>query len=1383
MALSLPEFFQKAQVNQLTPDELASELLAQYGIDMTSMGKTFSQMEEVFQGAPDAPSYSPTPSPLGGGGSLARGLIDFSAAEEPPAPEGYRRKTIPEELMEPVSQGAGLVGGAIGKATTLAKPFASEVLGIPVQKTPDLELMTKEIREARTSIDEDFTTRLQEPDLERLRLDIRDNLEGILELVNLLRVTDDYTKSEYGTAEHLQAQMEKGAETGGAMVTGAIADIGKMGDNFEEYFAVRPATTVMMVAPLLAELKGMAAAKYGPAMTAFADSKIRKAAGVIEKLEEELKKTKAGTKVARTVKKAGQAGGERWRGIKRLVSDPTIQATERASIFVDELMNEVRRTGDSIGAITKRWQESIKGGYESAIRKPRSPTEQQGLRLPVRKIEDAFLEGETPDKFTPVVERLKAKGIDIETNMSETSGKVLSQEYDYQPTAKHIGPSREAQDLIAEGLDLDDPSGWEKFVRSSDAEPVNVRIKNSNLAETVDRFIDDIVQVKGVDPIEAKKTFMQNFLEISVGALKSDIIKEEVIVRAMKALDEADFLSPEQLLRAEESLTRFLTEMNKREPSSKNYGNNAVINFGKKPKVNPETGRPYNVMDEGYGFDPVLELDVAKMVYDVMSDSDSGIDVQLLSRTGEDIANAAKREKTGSVLTKHMGSENTVSGWVNEHMPNLLEGGELPPAIPMNPNQIASFLSDTVATLAKRYNVDPSIIQDIGYRLRSYKRMNPEIADHFGLTDYLRKERPKLEGPDSKLSYEVFAPEGVNSTLKFEMDAYKAIREGRGFWNWLNSRIKGNITARNLASAINNVTGNFAYQTFRRGSPLLAAKLVQMAVEYNAWKKGSHKEAGRFSPSNLSDEKKSFFAAMERSGYLDVDVVDIELGGVGKSGEGFLGKLGGTGKTIERGLEAFYKGGDNIFKLEDAWYNYKQLSKEIGVLNDGEWMEFDIKGKGRLSRLERTPEGYTLDGKSLTKNQLDDILSRVSSQPGRSIFVDYSDIPNAVKWLRASKALGVTSPFFSWAWQVMDIPIPGIGKKGIGAHALTDRAGYRTNSKALNAVKVSKAAITGIRRQVLISAMREAILAEDDETLRKILAYAPKEFNLQLLELTGSPFYIGHDSMESANQFGPSDAILRAIMAVKSKGIYKNPALAVIGLSEIDDEELKKIYMPTEDGSDNIDYMLETVKDPKMKREIIQRRNLVKKQLSGEGFTAGDTLNLIGLSGSPIMDAVVAFQEADRQGKVLDATRLWQTATTAIMGGTAARTLEIGLAGLFPKQTRAFTTRKWAENTIDKPSEDFMKWSMRRLTGLGFRPIEVGKRSKWYWINKGKEWKATLTKDLRSNLRDPSVPITGTERDNINERIIEIEKIVDAEMMFEKLHFQKVLQKIGKPKE
>jgi hypothetical protein len=169
--LPLEEFLQKAQVNQLTPDEFAAELQAQYGIDLTGAAKPYQQMGKVFGGAPEVPP-------------------------------GMRQKELSEELMEPVSQVAGIIGGAASKAADITKPFVREVVGLPNLKTPEELKATKEIRKQRQDIDKDFADRAGEPALERLRMDVRDNLEGILELVNLLRVTEDFTPKEYSTILH-----------------------------------------------------------------------------------------------------------------------------------------------------------------------------------------------------------------------------------------------------------------------------------------------------------------------------------------------------------------------------------------------------------------------------------------------------------------------------------------------------------------------------------------------------------------------------------------------------------------------------------------------------------------------------------------------------------------------------------------------------------------------------------------------------------------------------------------------------------------------------------------------------------------------------------------------------------------------------------------------------------------------------------------------------------------------------------------------------------------------------------------------------------------------------------------------------------------------------
>jgi hypothetical protein len=750
------------------------------------------------------------------------------------------------------------------------------------------------------------------------------------------------------------------------------------------------------------------------------------------------------------------------------------------------------------------------------------------------------------------------------------------------------------------------------------------------------------------------------------------------------------------------------------------------------------------------------------MAYDAITENSKNqrlIDAQLLQRTAEDIATMAKREKTSQVLTRDLGKAGTINDWVVENLADIMAGQEMPPAIPMNAKKIAEFLTETADTVAEKYGVKPAQVLETAEKIAQYERMSPDIAEHFGLTRYLAKERG---GP-----VEVYAPPGVNSTLKFEMDAYKAVYEAKDMWHKINSAIKGNITARNIASAINNITGNFSYQTFRRGEPLLASNLLEVITKYSAYRQGATIGAGKGSPFRLSPQEKAFFESMERTGYLDVDLTDIELGGIGAAKQ-----VPFVPKKFNALLDKFYKSGDTIFKLEDGLRNYKKLSKELDVLGDGDWVDLDLNGKGRWTRLTKRPNGFSLEGKLLTSRELSDVLAKASAQPGRKIFVDYQDVPNMVKFVRASKALGITSPFFSWGWQVMDLPPI---KKGLGTYALTDSVPYRTNNIKLNGKKVIKAAARSARRQTMLAAMREAVLAEDDETLRKVLSFAPKDFNLQLLEELGSPFTIGYDSMESANQFAPSDAIVRGIMDFQS----------------VDNDELMELYKMTEDGKSNIDFMLETVDDPETKLDILKRRKLMKKRLSGEGFESGDLLSLIGLSGTPIMDVVVMMQQADRVGKTIDYRKLYQSGATALLGGTSARALEIGLEGLVetdivPENVeegiRSYTTRRWALDPLDKKSEDFIRWSMRRMTGLGFRPMDIGERSEYYWSNKAKEWKSSLTKALKERVEDPEVPLTGQQREDLNQRILDIEKIVDGEIMLEKLHFQKVLQKLSKPK-
>ena len=86
---------------------------------------------------------------------------------------------------------------------------------------------------------------------------------------------------------------------------------------------------------------------------------------------------------------------------------------------------------------------------------------------------------------------------------------------------------------------------------------------------------------------------------------------------------------------------------------------------------------------------------------------------------------------------------------------------------------------------------------------------------------------------------------------------------------------------------------------------------------------------------------------------------------------------------------------------------------------------------------------------------------------------------------------------------------------------------------------------------------------------------------------------------------------------------------------------------------------------------------------------------------------------------------------------------------------------------------------MRRITGIGFRPLDVGKRSERYFSQKEHEWKSSLTGDLRALLEE-NPDLSDTDRANMIARINQLEKIVEGEIMLEKLNFDEVFDKLRK---
>jgi hypothetical protein len=1311
---SASSFINKAMAAGLSPEEINSELKARYNIDLLQPVQEVGQaVSRVFRGG---------------------------------APEGMRPKTVAEEIMEPIATTSGIVAGALGGLGDIFRPYATQVM-IPgsVGKTiaqQQKQKVYEEIQEIRKDIDKEFAERYGAPVMENLRKDLTENVEGVLEIINVVRGAEDFTADHKSTVEHLFGKQTEGSVTGRQFSMGFAADIGALGDDPELYFRSRPFTSAMMLAGPLAEVNALAKAGYGPAIEFVRKPAARKLQQLSDSVSAKMSQTETGVKVKQAAQKTNRAVKEGLDSVQRWVSDPFVQQTEKASKLTEALVDTAARTGKSVTQIANRWAEAVKRGYEKI-----DPASSDGVRIPVERAEQAVGRRRAHERWdTP------------------DTVKVFSQEIDYNPTTAHFGGLREAAAVYADAFEaykngLLTKQQYESFVktvRQQETKPVDITIANTHWRESAGRFLDELSKLQHVDPNAVMNTLNQNLSRQTVGMLRSKNIQKLVTERIVELVRENTGLTPEQIINLKQKLPRYLDEINKRDPSSPSYQANAVINFdGYRVNLGQEV---LNVIDNN----PKLRNNIYS---------------ELLAEAAGDIAKDTRLNVISDALKDNMPMFSTSAEWIDNAIQSVIVAGEdVMPLIQGNPHQLATRIIDNLDGYAKivARSEDPALLtqarkqlRDLAHKIRSYQRMPTEMAKEFGLQDYIAQNKKVVpprgpEGTVPKLEYEVFAPKGVLDTLKWEMAANTAVNQASGFWNTLNRQMKANLTARNLASALNNIKANFVYQTFRRGSPLLASNLTDMMRKWHGFRTG--KDLGGKGAFKLSPEDRNFFLAMERSGLLDTDILDAEIGVVTKEKIPAIGKVA---KYTTRQLEKLYKAGDNIFKLEESLHNYKKIRNALDKLNDGEYVSFEV-GRNKKAKLVKQGDSFYLDNKRLSASQLDDVLVRGASLPAERVFFDYTRVPNAVKFVRASKALGITSPFFTWFWKAIDIPI--IGKRGLLREALNDGMSYSTNSKALNAERLTKMGASIAKRQAMLAGIREAVKApENSEVIRKALGYSPKEMNIQLLDYATNPTWIEHDSEESANQFGPSDIFIRAVMSGYA-------------LSE-DEQSMVEILYPEEHGrfGKQIDYDLSSIQDPEIRRDILIRRQLLKKHASNEALTPADVAQLIGVSGSPMLDGMILLQRASQQGPRVNRAQLTKLITGALIGGTAAAALDVAVAGLSDPNSpsRLFTTRQWAENEIGEPQEKFLKWAMRRVTGIGFRPMDVKQRTDRYWANKEKEWKDSMTGQLEGLLKE-NVDLSDQDRTNIQMRINEINKIIEGEIMLEKLHAEEVWQNLRK---
>jgi endonuclease YncB( thermonuclease family) len=178
-------------------------------------------------------------------------------------------------------------------------------------------------------------------------------------------------------------------------------------------------------------------------------------------------------------------------------------------------------------------------------------------------------------------------------------------------------------------------------------------------------------------------------------------------------------------------------------------------------------------------------------------------------------------------------------------------------------------------------------------------------------------------------------------------------------------------------------------------------------------------------------ERQKMWDAIERTGVVDTTQIEGELGALKRGG--LLDKLTGYQHSMAHKIieaqESWYRGSENIFKINETVYRYNEAKQLTQKVQPGDYIKLRVS-PSEVVRLRRYKDGsgWMLEraNKSVRLGndspQLHDIWARVGEFEAQQMFFDYTDLPRFGLMVRALPGVDAASPFFSWFWKALYIP-------------------------------------------------------------------------------------------------------------------------------------------------------------------------------------------------------------------------------------------------------------------------------------------------------------------------------------------------------------------------
>ena len=545
--------------------------------------------------------------------------------------------------------------------------------------------------------------------------------------------------------------------------------------------------------------------------------------------------------------------------------------------------------------------------------------------------------------------------------------------------------------------------------------------------------------------------------------------------------------------------------------------------------------------------------------------------------------------------------------------------------------------------------------------------------------------------------------------------------------------MKANLTILNPATIIHNFGANWLVMALKKSMHPLEI-MNELRVSNKLWRQY---KAGTLDNPELVRR----ISALERTGINTTALVEAEWGSLDLSGAEGLARKAIYG-TYGKGVEAagkFYSWGDNIFKFNEGIRNSMIIGERLAAVEPGKHLVLDItksssvkatkSADGKSWTLERySPRQKTKTTTDVHPEMLDDMVARAAYLPAERMFVNYEHVPNWIYALRATKLGGFVSPFPTWFHQTMDIFLPRSmgGKKGLTHELVFGDAGVSTpsNSPAVNAMQLKSAVEVSGRRIFAHAAMRAELLSQDEEGLRQMTKWLPKNQGMILIDRLSAPSgYYNFVDIEQMNSTIATETLFRvgvdAFVTIAQK---MDPAWSADAL-------YPAILPPWEDAGDADFELKDYPEDERL--QILARRKLWAKLQNKEVATGKDYFTLLALSGHPLMQALSEIDKADRSGMNKDFADYYRDYGAILIGSLPHRVLDVSIAAY--NERSQWSKRRYGLDFNETVNEEFLNYAIRMLVGkyprVRYGPAQALKHTK----RMKRTLKESMTKELKKD--------------------------------------------------